>query len=319
MQQKKNAVAKGLYKYFSNYKVALVIALMLDVHTELNILSQQFQKRTLMFSEVQPMIDGTLSKLDVMETVDGEGLRDKKNEIQIDEDVTYKGEKLNFSSTMDKEFDSLRKSYIKCLKKNIKQRLRHNDSNILTDLGNVLEPSTVCSTADKDSDEAVALLANHYGNEKEVVTIQGKLIEGKEESKTITNPLLDQEKILKEWQRLKGMVGAYSNLDSNQLCKMHKDVMPNMSILASIGLCMQLTSVECERSFSVQNKIKTKFRESLKAEKMETLLKSKMVGPDLETYNPDPAITHWMKKKKRRKKRLFAEYNPEKQRDKSYA
>ena len=120
---------------------------------------------------------------------------------------------------------------------------------------------------------------------------------------------------MKEWPRLKGMVkGAYSNLDSNQLCKrlilMHKDVMPNMSILASIGLCMQLTSVECERSFRVQNKIKSKFRASLKAETMDSLMKINMVGPDLETYNPDPAITHWMKKKKRRKKRLFAEYKP---------
>ena len=116
---------------------------MLDVHTELSILSQQFQKRNLMFSEVQPMIDGTLSKLDVMEAVDGEGLKDMKNVIQIDEDVTYKGEKLKFSSTMDNEFDSLRKTYIKSLKKNIKRRLRHNDSNILSDLGKVLEPSTV--------------------------------------------------------------------------------------------------------------------------------------------------------------------------------
>ena len=89
---KKDAIAKGLYKYFSNYKVALVIALMLDVHTELSILSLQFQKRNLMFSEVQPMIDGILSKLDAMETVDGEGLKDMKNEIQIDEGVTYKGE-----------------------------------------------------------------------------------------------------------------------------------------------------------------------------------------------------------------------------------
>ena len=69
---------------------------MLDVHTELSILSQQFQKRNLMFSAVQPMIEGILSKLDVMETVDGEGLKDMKNEIQIDEGVTYKGESQNF-------------------------------------------------------------------------------------------------------------------------------------------------------------------------------------------------------------------------------
>ena len=94
--------------------------------------------------------------------------------------------------------------------------------------------------------------------------------------------------------------------------------MPNMSILASIALCMQLTSVECERNFSVQNKMKSKFRALLKAEKMDTSFKKiNRVGPDLETYDPNPSITHWMKKKKRRKKILST--RPEKQRDKSNA
>lgn len=311
----KNPVAKGLHKYFCNYKVALVIAFMLDIHSELGVLSKQFQKRNLMFSEVQPMIDGTLSKLDIMVTVDGEGLKDLKKEIQKGEDVTYKGEKLKFASTMDSEFDNLRKHYIKSLKKNIKQRFRQDDSNIFTDLSKVLEPSTVCSTTDNESDEAITHLANFYGCEKEVVIVKGNLIEGTEEIKTVINPLMDQEGVMNEWPRLKGMIkGAYSDLDTEQLCKrlilQHKDVMPNVSILASIALCMQLTSVECERSFSIQNKLKSKFRASLKAEKLDCLMKINMVGQSLEKYDPDPAINHWLTKRKRRKRRLFAEYKP---------
>ena len=39
----KNLVAEGLYDYFNNYKVALVIALMLDIHTEPDVLGQQFK------------------------------------------------------------------------------------------------------------------------------------------------------------------------------------------------------------------------------------------------------------------------------------
>ena len=72
----KNPVAKGLYKYFRSYKVALVIAFMLDVHSELAVLSQQFQKQNIMFSDIQPLIDGTIFKLDVLSTTDGEGLKD---------------------------------------------------------------------------------------------------------------------------------------------------------------------------------------------------------------------------------------------------
>ena len=51
---------------------------------------------------------------------------------------------------------------------------------------------------------------------------------------------------------------------------------------------------------------------------MDTLLKINMKGPDLETYNPDPGITHWMKKREERKDCLLST-SPEKQRDKSYA
>ena len=37
-------------------------------------------------------------------------------------------------------------------------------------------------------------------------------------------------------------------------------VCPNMAKIGAIALCMQVTSVECERSFSTQNRIKSKFR-----------------------------------------------------------
>ena len=282
----KNSVAKGLYKYFGNYKVALVIAFMLDIHTELGVLSQQFQKQNLLFSEVQPLIDGTLAKLELMSSVDGEGLRNMKSEINIaDDEVSYKGEKLQHSNSMDTEFERLRVAYIKNLRKNIKQRLRKEDGDILADFGKVLEPITVCNTEDQDSNDSLRHLANFYGTEKETIIVYGNLIEGTEESKREIAPLLNQDGLIKEWPRLKGMIrGTYSNLDVDQLCQkiivVHKTVMPNASVLASIGLCMQLTSMECERSFSVQNHLKSKFRASLQSEKAQA-------GKDQEKAQPE--------------------------------
>ena len=73
---------------------------------------------------------------------------------------------------------------------------------------------------------------------------------------------------------------------------------------------MQLTSVECERSFSVQNKLKTKHRASVGSEKLNTLMTIYMLGPPAELYDPTPAISYWLRKKKRRKGRLFSEYRP---------
>ena len=159
LQQKENAVAKGLYKYFCSYKVVLVIAFMLDVHSELAILSKQFQKKILMFSEVQSFIDGTLAKLELMGTADGEGLKRMKREIQIsDVGVKYKEEKLDYKVTMYNEFENLRQRYIKSLKGNIKHRLRKEDGDIFSDFGKVFEP-TLGSITDAEADDAMGHLS----------------------------------------------------------------------------------------------------------------------------------------------------------------
>ena len=157
----KNPVAKGLYKYFRSYKVALVIAFMLDVHSELAVLSQQFQKQNIMFSDIQPLIDGTIFKLDVLSTTDGEGLKQiKRNISTTEEGKLYKGDKLDFNVNMDDEFDNLRSRYIKSLKHNVKHRLRKEDGDILSDFSKVLEPSTVINMAEESCDEAINHLAN---------------------------------------------------------------------------------------------------------------------------------------------------------------
>ncbi|KAH3752382.1 hypothetical protein DPMN_186999 [Dreissena polymorpha] len=90
---------------------------------------------------------------------------------------------------------------------------------------------------------------------------------------------------------------------------LHAELLPNVSVLAKIALCMQLTSVDRERSFSAQNRLKSKYRASLGAEKLDTLLTITMLGPPIESVDVKPAIKHWQRKK-RRKQWLYSEYKP---------
>ena len=148
-----------------------------------------------------------------------------------------------------------------------------------------------------------------------MVRVQGNLIDGTEETVIPVHAMLDQDQLMKECPRLKGMTkGAYANLETPALCKrlikLHADVMPNVAILAAIALCMELSSVECERSFGVQNRLKIKFRASLKAEKLQCLLRINMLGPEMEKCKPEQAIIDWLQRKKRRKGRLFSPYEP---------
>lgn len=93
---------------------------MLDVHSELAVLSCQLQKQTLPFREICPLIDGTLAKLDSLKSEDGETLVEMKHSISIQNDeAVHNGEKIIYNKSMDKEFESLRSEYLKKMKTNI--------------------------------------------------------------------------------------------------------------------------------------------------------------------------------------------------------
>jgi hypothetical protein len=325
----KNAVAKGLYKYFTNYKVVLTTAFMLDVHNELSLLSCEFQKQNLIFSSVQPLLDATQQKLCNMLEKDGENLISMKQTIRISENEAYhQDEKLSYRATMDSEFKTQRTMYIESLRKNIKGRFRKEDSTIFSDLSKVLEPIVVNSSTGTESEEALERLGSFYGHSKEVRVVHGNLIDGTEEEVTEIDPLLDPVQLEAEWPRLKGMIGgAYALLQTDMLCRriilIHKAVLPNFAKLASIALTMQLSSVECERSFSMQNRLKNKFRASLATEKLEILLRIGMLGPEQQSSSDSDyiniiksAVTQWLSKKKRRKGRLVCEYKPRAKRQK---
>lgn len=312
----KNPVAKGLFKYFCSYKVALVLAFILDVHNELAVLSCGLQKSNILFSEVKPLMDATSSKLTYYETNDGECLSKMKNMItRTDDGVKFGEEKLKFHENMDKEFEDVRSDYIKRLKKNIKERFRKEDSAIFDDFGRVFEPSQVNTSSQTELKTAVESLSSFYGYEKSVKIVDGNLTDGTQETTRVIAPLIDPKKLEEEWPRYEGMIrGAYAKLSVDRICKriivLHDDVMPNVSKLASMALCLQPTSVECERTFSTQNRLKCKYRASLGTEKLNILMTISMLGPSLSDYDAAAAVSHWLSQKKRRRVRLYAGYKP---------
>lgn len=309
--------AKGLLDYFSQYKTALLVAFMFDVHTVVGILSKQLQKQCLLFSEIEPLMDATLAKLDFLETKDGDGLKQIKESIQITEEKAYiKGEKLkNYKKSSNKEFNTARSKYVTDLKTNIKARFRKDDSELFHDFSVLLEPVMAQEAEEEECEDALKALASFYGSGKTNRIVEGDLVEGTEEREEQIAPLLDEDGLKKEWPALKGMIeGTYSSLSTEKLCKrvitVHGELLPNFARLCCIALCISVTSVECERSFSTQNRLKSKYRASLSPEKLDHLMLIASCGPSLSLFKPATAIRLWQAKKVRRKARLSQPYQP---------
>ena len=158
--------------------------------------------------------------------------------------------------TSDDEFEALKCGYIENLIGNIKKRIRKDDSEVLSSLAVLLEPIS-CSGGDQDALECVIKMYCEPKVTKE--TINDVVQE------TPVAPLINGKNLRHEWQGIKAMItGCYKTLSLEDFCRKvivkHNSTYPNFAKLAEIGLVMQTTSVECERSFSAQNRLKTKYR-----------------------------------------------------------
>ncbi|XP_060590455.1 zinc finger protein 862-like isoform X1 [Ruditapes philippinarum] len=310
-----NPTAKGLHKYFSTYKSALLIGLMMDIHTELGVLSCELQRQSLVFSDVYPLLEGTVGKLEYMKEHDGNGLHEMKDSIEFktqsdDEGEPkpfYKGESLKYykKGNSDSEFQAVKNDYIDSLARNIKKRISKVDCNVLCSLGLLLEPASYST----ECDNAVEYVAQMYGTHKVTKkTVEDVVIE------TPVDPLLNGDELKTEWQGIKAMVtGCYKSLSLKAFCRKIiqsslSTSYPNFAKLAEIGLCMEVTSVECERTFSAQNRLKSKYRAALKEESLEALLTVSLIGPTLSLFKPAGSVRRWVRAKQRRKRRLTAPY-----------
>ena len=152
---------------------------MLGVHEELVILRKNLQLNDMPVSEVSPLIDATLGKLEYMKGHDGGGLTDMiQNVEERDDTVCYTGEKMKYYSEQSKsEFKALRERCLKSFIQKIHKRCRQEDSDILSSLSSVLDPNIVVASSSEEFETSVNLLSQHYGTDKNMNTVTGGLLD----------------------------------------------------------------------------------------------------------------------------------------------
>lgn len=68
----------------------------------------------------------------------------------------------------------------------------------------------------------------------------------------------------------------------------------NIRDVVELMLVMSPSTAECERGFSSMNSIKTKLRNGMNQETLQSLMLISIHGPSVADFNPDPSIEIWM-------------------------
>ena len=113
--------------------------------------------------------------------------------------------------------------------------------------------------------------------------------------------------IVREWNDCSLLMHAHRTIGLADFCKtlltssQYMQDYPNLAKLAHVALIIPVTSVECERGFSCQNRIKTKLRARLKNPTLDRLIR---LAYCKEMFRCDKdlliALKDWKLKKERR-------------------
>ena len=198
--------------------------------------------------------------------------------------IYYKGIPLTHANEKS-QTEKLKVNYIDSVSDRMDSRIAAEE---MLEAFSVLEPQAYDSLTAEESTSHLKKLADKYDSDFETLRIEHSGI-----------------KYL--------MKGSYKNLKFKAFCKKvlntHTEDFPEISRLCRIALCIPVSSVACERGFSLQNKIKVKSRTSLNPESLDRLMRL-AVGPCVKEFPYARAIHHWNGVKRRRLARLYQPSKP---------
>lgn len=259
--------ARGILEEVRKYEFLATVHLLDDVLLLLTKLSKVFQRENIDFSIIAPMVHSTTSAIKAMKTVPGPILKSFQDEVGTVDGITptFKGKEIKLSSTSKEQFKRMSLTFIDKVVDNLKQRFPEVDTITAMKL---LDPQFLPQKQSSLATYGVCeldVLLEHYGTPK---VVNGKQF----------NPPVDADACRQEMPLFKQLVfHSYSSMSLHELWKImaakHVEHFPALITLAKACFIVPVSTAQCERGFSTQNRIKSKLRNRLKAKHLDILLR----------------------------------------------
>ena len=197
---------------------------------------------------------------------------------------------------MVQKFSSLKNQYLQSLADNLERRLSAHarDGKVLEALSQLTSPKCllefglVVEHGRNDLNELIDTVCDWYVEKPTETTVSVSNVSSLPTA--VSKSHLDDEmpKVFGLVRECYGKLEPIASLSAS-------------SLMCKLMLCVPVTSVECERAFSLQNRIKTKLRNRLGEERIDLLMQISMgPGPSVESFEYKAAVRQWKKQKQRR-------------------
>ena len=246
-----------IYIQVANVKYSLYTAMLCDILSMISSLSKTFQSCDVDLSVLQPAVSVAIQKLEVVKTEPEQKFSfvleqldhvEERNE-NVYRDVMLKDNNLNTKQ----DVKSICCKFMTEICKKLNERFRIDDTSVLNAMDKLLNSRKLPV---KSSDfkncgaKYIDVLVKHYCN-----------VEA-----TNCTPFVDSDVLASEWKDCSLMMHGDCTIDLQDFCKLLVTISqyvaqyPNLVKIALVTLIVPVTSIECERSFLCQNRIKMTLR-----------------------------------------------------------
>jgi hypothetical protein len=265
-----------------SYSFVCITAMLLDILQVFTKLSKIFQKDTLNFHvfETQLKITNEMLQSMLQSMLQNENLPAFQKVLELEEihdenenvTVIYREMDLKKSSGFDVNHAvKIKNEFVNEIVIQLKNRFPEENVTFLSALNQCLNPAELANC----KPEILDIVFNHFSGE------------------LVVNLDLDLSRAKKDLAQFKMLAAKYSEGSQSESQRFERfakevtlnfrDIYPDFAVLMSFFLTIPFNSVPCERGFSAQNRIKTKFRSRLGEENLEDIMRVSLcsITPEL--------------------------------------
>lgn len=276
-----NASADGLLRKCKMYSFVAMTYMLSDTIPIMEKLNLTFQEATVNLSTIQPMVKSTQETLQT--TLANPGHYEQEFAAVLNNGTVFQTIQLTHCDRRP-TYERARGSFIQDLIDSLSARFPDDQLTILSALAKVFDAKKYPARPQDRRAFAIpelTLLSRHYAT------------------------IINGPRAMRDFEQFKSTVAGYPNLNFEQVCLLVvQDIgrqYPDFATLATIALTIPVSSVPCERGFSLQNQIKTDQRSRLSEARVSRLMTLHEHAPGLAEFDFDAAATAFQRAKKRRK------------------